>query len=213
MTGTDFDAAAEFDRQVQTLIGKGYPRLAGVSEPAFRERVGPLRAVVGGRTMAAPTRARVPFVLVISPRLVPANDQMTATELGGRPGFSVFDAEDIGRYQAIDDVELPADDAYLVFDVDREPDTRNVAPEKAVGTILEHGRTPITVAEGIAFITQFPASLEKNNCFMLAGSRCGDRRVPALWISNKAPKLGWCWAGNPHTWLGTASCATRTGTP
>jgi hypothetical protein len=39
----------------------------------------------------------------------------------------------------------------------------------------------------------------------------GDRRVPALWISGGAPKLGWCWAGNPHTWLGSASCATRLG--
>ena len=45
---------------------------------------------------------------------------------------------------------------------------------------------------------------------MLAGSRCGDRRVPALWISEGAPKLGWCWAGNPHTWLGTASAGSRT---
>ena len=33
--------------------------------------------------------------------------------------------------------------------------------------------------------------------------------VPAIWISNRAPKLGWCWAGNPHTWLGSASCSDR----
>ena len=26
-----------------------------------------------------------------------------------------------------------------------------------------------------------------------------------MWISERAPKLGWCWDGNPHTWLGTAS--------
>ncbi|MCY7343584.1 MAG: DUF5701 family protein [Pseudonocardia sp.] len=26
-------------------------------------------------------------------------------------------------------------------------------------------------------------SLEKNHCFSLAASRCGDRRVPALWMS------------------------------
>lgn len=53
--------------------------------------------------------------------------------------------------------------------------------------------------------------LEKNKCFMLAGSRRHDRRVPALWISERAPKLGWCWDGNPHTWLGTASAALRLG--
>ena len=36
-----------------------------------------------------------------------------------------------------------------------------------------------------------------------------DQRVPAFWISEGRPKLGWCWDRNPHTWLGTASCATR----
>jgi hypothetical protein len=46
-----------------------------------------------------------------------------------------------------------------------------------------------------------------------------DARTPALWISNgtgrdgrerrDAPKVGWCWAGNRHTWLGFASAARR----
>ena len=44
---------------------------------------------------------------------------------------------------------------------------------------------------------------------MLSGSRRGDRRVPAMWISAKAPKLGWCWDGNPHDWLGVASAGSR----
>jgi NhaA family Na+:H+ antiporter len=43
----------------------------------------------------------------------------------------------------------------------------------------------------------------------LLGSRAGDRRVPALWLRRGHPKLGWCWAGNPHTWLGSASCGGR----
>jgi hypothetical protein len=47
-----------------------------------------------------------------------------------------------------------------------------------------------------------------------------DSRTPALWLSNGsgrdgterrgAPKVGWCWAGNRHTWLGFASAAGRT---
>jgi hypothetical protein len=46
-----------------------------------------------------------------------------------------------------------------------------------------------------------------------------DARIPAIWISNgtgrdgahkrNAPKVGWCWAGNRHTWLGFASAAGR----
>jgi hypothetical protein len=65
--------------------------------------------------------------------------------------------------------------------------------------------------EGIALITHYPDVLMKNNGFSLLGSRCGDRRVTALWISGGKPKLGWCWTGNPHTWLGSASCRYRTG--
>lgn len=47
-----------------------------------------------------------------------------------------------------------------------------------------------------------------------------DSRTPALWISNgtgrdgkgrkDAPKLGWCWGNDRHTWLGIASAAGRT---
>ncbi|GIH04132.1 hypothetical protein Rhe02_21990 [Rhizocola hellebori] len=108
-------------------------------------------------------------------------------------------------------VEVPKAKAYLVFDVDRGEEYRNVRPEDAVAAITARGRSPLTIEEGLALITHHPEMLEKNKCFMLAGSRCGDRRVPALWISEGAPKLGWCWAGNPHTWLGTASAASRLG--
>src|SRR5699024_9462624 len=47
-----------------------------------------------------------------------------------------------------------------------------------------------------------------------------DSRTPALWASGgtgrdgkdrkDAPKLGWCWWNNRHTWLGVASAGGRT---
>jgi len=46
-----------------------------------------------------------------------------------------------------------------------------------------------------------------------------DARTPAIWISGGtgrdgaarrgAAKVGWCWAGNRHTWLGFASARCR----
>ncbi|CAM5297405.1 putative protein OS=Streptomyces tendae OX=1932 GN=GUR47_27180 PE=4 SV=1 [Streptomyces tendae] len=78
-----------------------------------------------------------------------------------------------------------------------------------MATVAGRGRTPLTIEEGVAVLTQVPEVLVKNKCFSLGGSRCGDRRVPALWISKRAPKLGWCWEGNPHTWLGMASAGAR----
>lgn len=209
---TEFDPGAEFDRQVQNLLDKGYPALTGVTRDNFMGLVAPLRDVaITGSERRPPSRAHVPFVLVIKDRLINANQLMPLTELKGMAGFSIFEPDDIARFNATQEVQLPERDAYLTFEVDRERETLNLSPDKAVLTITERGKAPITVAEGIAFITQFPDSLEKNNCFSLAASRCGDRRVPALWISKGAPKLGWCWAGNPHTWLGTASCTGRAG--
>ncbi len=75
--------------------------------------------------------------------------------------------------------------------------------------IKKQNRSPLTIDEGIAVITHYPDILRKNNGFSLLGSRCGNRRVTALWMSKHQPKLGWCWAGNPHTWLGWANCSGR----
>src|SRR5207247_6768332 len=90
-------------------------------------------------------------------------------------------------------------------------------------------RTPLLLTEGIHWVLQRPEILERNHCFMTIGSRLRkpngvlDSRTPALWISNgtgrdgserrNAPKVGWCWAGNRHTWLGFGSAAGRTRLP
>ncbi|MGL4609836.1 MAG: DUF5701 family protein [Trueperaceae bacterium] len=72
--------------------------------------------------------------------------------------------------------------------------------------ILRANRSPLTIKEGIAVLTHYPEFLQNNNCFSLFASRTTDQRVHALWISEKQPKLGWCWDRNPHTWLGSVSC-------
>ena len=61
-------------------------------------------------------------------------------------------------------------------------------PEAALPVIRGRGRTPLTIDEGIAVVTHAPRLLEKNKCFMLSGSRRHDRRVPAMWISERAPE-------------------------
>jgi len=213
--GQDFDADAEFERQLQRLIDQGYPEIADLQPGAWRELFAPLHQVVLDRKagFAPPTRARVPFVLVVTKQLVPHAAAMAMTELNGRPGFVTDGFDDVDGFTPIESVELPTGSAYVVFDVDRGSEYRNVRPSDALVSITAAGRTPLTADEGIAFLTLYPESLEKNNCFSLLASRAGDQRVPALWISKAMPKLGWCWAGNPHTWLGSASAAGRAGIP
>jgi hypothetical protein len=214
-----FDAGAEFDRQVGTLLRLGYPTLAGLTEETFTNLVTPLRAaavavppVAEGSptpTLGAPTDARVPFLLVVTRDLVPVEARLPLTTLAGKrkTGFldRNFPAADLPAFQPIKELEVPAGPAYLLFDVDRGEEFRNLPPSTALEQMTAQGRLPLTIDEGIAFVTQHPAALASNRCFSLVGSRCGDKRVPALWISQGAPKLGWCWYGNPHTWLGSAT--------
>jgi len=115
----------------------------------------------------------------------------------------------LAPYLPIATLGVPAVPVYAIIDIDRGDEFRNVVPEEAVVQLSARGRTPLTIDEGISLATLFPQVLQKNHCFMLAGSDRGDRRMPALWISEKAPKLGWCFKGNPHSWLGVASVGSR----
>ncbi|WBB65869.1 DUF5701 family protein [Micromonospora sp. WMMD812] len=211
MTDVPFDAATEFDRQLDRLVELGYPALARMTVEDFRSLVAPLRAaaVAGAAGLAAPTEGRVPFLLVITRELIPVEERLALTTLAGKrkPGFldRHFADGDLARFDPIKELEAPAGPAYLLFDVDRGEETLNLAPSGAMEVITGQDRLPITIDEGLAFVSLYPAALAKNKCFSLVGSRCGDKRVPAIWISQGAPKLGWCWYGNPHTWLGSAS--------
>jgi hypothetical protein len=223
-----FDAGAELERQTERLVSLGYGELTGLGDEGIRAAVEPLRATVLARTsaMSAPAPSAVPFVVVFAPWLAPPARTMPLITRGTRPpkpGFvtpDLADGGDIDRFTPIEGIELPDVDAYLLLDVHRGDELRSWRPDDALPEITGRGRTPLTVHEGIALVTLFPQTLEKNRCFMLLGSRCGDRRVPALWISGGsqgdggsarrgAAKLGWCWAGNLHTWLGHASAGER----
>ncbi|MFE9956420.1 DUF5701 family protein [Micromonospora sp. NPDC005299] len=211
MPDSRYDAATEFDRQLDRLVQLGYPALAGLTEHAFRDLLTPLRAaaVAGAADLAAPTDGRVPFLLVTTRELVPVQERIALTTLAGKrkPGIldRNFPADDLPTFDPIKELEVPAGPAYLLFDVDRGEEYRNLPPSTALAEMTARGRLPITIDEGLAFVTVHPPALASNRCFSLVGSRCGDKRVPALWISQGAPKLGWCWFGNPHTWLGSAT--------
>lgn len=209
------DTAAEFDRQVHNLIEREYPAMAGLTSEHFQSLVAPLRdlAATTGHLTCEPGAGRLPFVLVVTRQLAPIEQMMPRTTLHGkaRPGFvdHSFEPGSLERFVAITETDLPDQPVYLLMDIERGEEFCGAIPRDAMDTITARGRTLLTIEEGIAMITQFPEALVKNKCFSLGGSRSGDRRVPALWISRHAPKLGWCWERNPHTWLGMASAGNR----
>lgn len=191
-------AVLEFDRQAAHWAAVGHAVPAAVLA-GLRERL----------PNGDPTRERVPFVLVVPSAVTPAAAAMARTALRGQPGTVNQHAADIDSFAPIPEVGDVSAAAYLLLDVERGSEFCGTPPEPALATLTARGRTPLTVAEGIALVTLHPELLEKNHCFSLAGSRRGDRRVPALWISHGAPHLGWCFAGAPHSWLGLASATGR----
>jgi hypothetical protein len=187
------------EEQLQDLVDRGYPQAAGMTEGAFR-------ALAAGLETDDEEA-----VLVVSTAVVPAEEQVARTALasrtGPRPGFTTMD--DLPRWAPV--VEVPDAPLWLVHDVDTGAATLSVRPDDALPGILASGRSPLTLEEGLAVVARHPQWLKERNCFEMLGSRAGDKRVTGLWVSGGRPRLGWCWGGNPHTWLGMATCSRRTG--
>ncbi|MFI1422641.1 DUF5701 family protein [Streptomyces sp. NPDC020731] len=215
MTHTAIDPGAEFDRQVHNLIERDYPTMARLTPERFTALVAPLRdlATDVGHGTGKPDTGHVPFLLVVTREVVAIEQTMARTTLHGKtgPGFvdRSFEPGALERFVAVEETGLPGRRAYLLLDVERGEEFCGAVPGDAMDAVATRGRSPLTIEEGIALITHFPEILVKNKCFSLGGSRSGDRRVPAIWISRHTPKLGWCWEGNPHTWLGMASAGSR----
>ncbi len=203
----DVDRAVEFDRQVATLVDKGHPDLTGLAEADFVALLSPLREAVAD--LAPGGADMIPFVLVVTG--VAREQAFAQVDLRGKTGFTTMEPDDLARFVPTADVEVPAARAYVLADIDTGQDYLDVPPDDAMPKILAAGRLPLTLDEGIALVTHNPDLLTSGNRFSMLGSRCGDRRVTAIWVSQRRPRLGWCWAGAPHTWLGSASCGSRVG--
>jgi hypothetical protein len=199
------EAELEFDRQIDALVMTGLPEALDLAEQCFRASVEPLR----DRLPAAEADgSAIPFVVVV-PHL-PVVRVLEAVHTAGGQGFTTMEDDDLARFRPLPELQVPVG-PYLLLDVDPGADTLNVPPAEVLPRLTATGRSPLTIAEGLAVLVSDPGVLRARNCFSLLGSRAGDKRVPALWVSARRPRLGWCYQGAPHTWLGSASCAGRLG--
>lgn len=199
--------------QVDRLIAAGVPEVAGISRDELIAHAAGLPSMPGS-------------ILAIHPRLVTPSRLAPLLRHGSRVGFVVADMTDVDEFTPVDGVVVPDLPLYLVHDPARGDELRNWSPDEALPAIDSAGRTPLTLNEGISWLLQEPTVLQPGACFMTIGSRRRsdggeDPRTPAIWISRgtgrdgpqrrNAPKVGWCWSRNRHTWLGHASAASRSG--
>lgn len=198
--------------QLERLVQLGVPALSGRSPEEFRR-------------LGADLPDRPDAFLAVHSSLVSAAALTPLLSRSGKPGFVVEDMADLDRFVPLPTIEIPDRPLYLVAEPDRGDDLRNWSPDEAMPELTARGRSPLTISEGISWLLQQPDRLEANHCFMCIASRKTDdrgrldARTPAIWISGgtgrdgrerrDAPKVGWCWAGNRHTWLGFASTTGR----
>ena len=199
------------------------PTTAHVS-PATAPTAPSITASAAGAMPTPAPSSSAPRILAIHPDFIRPSRLAPLMTRQGKPGFVVVDMTDLDEFTPVDGVTLPDAPIYRLEDVERGDELRNWSPAEAEAEIAARERTPLTVSEGISWLLQEPTRLEPGKCFMTIASRKrkpegADSRVPALRISggtgrdgkvNKgAPKVGWCWANNRHTWLGFASAARR----
>ncbi|GGW64179.1 DUF5701 family protein [Streptomyces caelestis] len=209
-TSTVLPALPAPSAQAERLIELGVHEIAGLSADEVR-------------AFAAET-AGEGALLAVHPDRAPASALAPLLRREGKPGFVVVDMPDVDAFTPCA-VELPDAPLYVVTGVDRGDHMANWSPEEVLPALTKEDRTPLLLTEGIHWVLQEPAVLERNRCFMTIGSRLRkpngslDARTPAIWISNgtgrdgrerrNAPKVGWCWWNNRHTWLGFASTTGR----
>ena len=177
----------------------------------------------------AALRLRGVGLLASHPDSAPPSVIVTALRVDGRRGFVVSDMSDVDEFVPIPSVDLPAAPVYLIRDLDRGDAMAKWSPDEALPCHRGIGPNAAHRERGTALAPAATRGVGTWALFHAIGSRRRkldgslDARTPALWFSNgtgrdgpanrNEPKVGWCWAGNRHTWLGFASAACRDSTP
>lgn len=190
-------ALPDLDTQLDRLLELGYPQLAARDEAQLKDAAAALQpyAVPGD-------------LLVVTSAWVAPEVALPLVARRGKPGRVDLTPTTSTAFAPVADLEVPGE-VYLARGVETGGEYGGRRPEEVLREVSAAGRSPLTIDEGVSLLLQQPDILDERNAFSLAGSRAGDRRVPALWISYGAQRLGWCWDGAVHDWLGFASTATR----
>ena len=197
----------EFNRQIENLSKKGFPKLAGMDEKKFSTIFEPLKEQLKELSGKEFKEGRIPFVVVPREKLLALEKEIPLMEVGGKKGFTTLNLSEL---KTADGVEIPESLAYLVVDVENGKAILGRIPDEAVKQFKKEGRSPLTAEEGVAIILQHPEIL-KDHYMDLPGSRRGDGRVADLWLVEGKPGLSWSWASSSHAEWGSASCGSRVG--
>jgi Family of unknown function (DUF5701) len=209
VTTTPTEAEIEFDRQVDALTQAGLPGLLDVKDECFRAMLEPLRDLL------PPPAARgggIPFVVVVPE--APVADLLPSVHTPGGEGGTALAPAELAGFAPQPELDVPGV-PYLLLDVDLDLDldagagTVGLSAGRAAAAVAAAGRTPLTLAEGVAVLLCDCGVLRTWPSFALLGSRDSTGRHPALRCLPDGPRLTGERSGRGPLGLGTASCAAR----
>ncbi|MCO6558638.1 MAG: hypothetical protein J6575_04290 [Bifidobacterium sp.] len=198
-------ASKEAQKQLDRIVALGYPDVADMSAAAFRALARPLIDALKDSDLGEN------ILLVPTHELVSPESLIARTSINRMAGFTTMPPRDVASFLPQDGFEPPEGPFYLVVDPHTGTAYVNREPDVARKLIDSDECMPLTLEEGLAIATQHPDWLVKKNGFNLLGSRSADGRVPSIWMSQNAPRLGSVWPTSRHTWLGNAYCQARRG--
>ncbi|PCF97362.1 DUF5701 family protein [Vreelandella nigrificans] len=208
------DPVAEFDRQVDVLFQRIRNNVFKYDLSKFQQQTAELRPRICDLDTAQDVReGNIPVVIVFRIQVASYDNLLCQLHHKGREGYIEMTPKTPESFVDIDSLAVSEADIYALWDVDTGGSMLNISPSDSVDMLESKGRTPLTMYEGVQCVLAIPEILtdkQRFNAIQMPGSRIGgDQRVPSIWISKGAPRLGWCWFGNIHTWLATASCKSR----
>lgn len=198
-------ASEEIRQQLDRIVALGYPDVADMSADAFRALACPLLDALENSDLGAD------ILLVPTRELVSPESLISRTSINRMAGFTTMPPRDIASFLPQNGLEQPEGPFYLVVNPHTGGSYLNREPDVARKLIDSDERLPLTLEEGLALVTQHTDWLESKNGFNLLGSQSADGRVPSIWMSQGAPRLGAVWPNSRHTWLGNAYCMDRLG--
>lgn len=148
------------------------------------------------------------FVLV-PPHLtdMSLNNLMALVIVDGKKGVTYIRSQ---YFEDLEDkVNVPSS-PYFMIDIEDGDKRRNVKPSVNRHKILQEGRSPYTMYEGIVHAILFPETL-KHHYLDLVGSRCRSGSRLCLCLVGGRPRLNIFWNDGARPRWGAPSCGSRVG--
>lgn len=208
------DPLAEYDRQAEFMCQKISIGLLNYELGKFRRQAEELRSRVSNLATSVEARVgNIPLVIILNQENLQYQKLMGQLSHKGHDGYVEMTPKNPEDFRNISSLAIPDADFYVLWDVDTGTSILNFSPSDSMEVLKSAEREPLTMNEGLFCALAVPELLTDKlrfNCIQMPGSRIeDDQRVPSIWLSKGAPRLGWCWFGNIHTWLATVSCKSR----